>query len=171
MRFQEECYPFIFLWFSGLHKVIYPSNDVTLTLWLLCVFESFLWRTLIVFDGISNLLFLHVESSFKVCQSWYPFIKALSLLQGLFVCVVSNNVFQNSSSDFLWSHLQGLLFCTYPGLIKGWCPLVILVFWCDGTCSWKVALLVFVSFPDCSLNIFGHDLLSFICWPVRIIIL
>lgn len=84
-------------------------------------------------DGISNLLFLRVESSFKVCQSRYQFIKALSLLQDLFVCVVSNNVFQNSSSDFLWSHLQGLLFCTYPGLINGWCPLVILVFWCDGT--------------------------------------
>lgn len=167
MCLQKKPCPFIFLWFSGLHKVVYPSDNITLTLWVLCVFKSFLWRVLIVLDGISSLLFLHVES-LKVCQ-WYQFTKALSLLQDvLFVCVVSNNVFWNSSSDFLWSDLPGLLLCTYPGLIKGWRPLV---FWCDGTYSWKVALLVFVSFPDCSLNIFRHNLLSLICWPVRIIIL
>lgn len=62
-------------------------------------------------DGIFNLLFLRVESSFKVCQSRYQFIKALSLLQDLFVCVVSNNVFQNSSFPLTFSGVIYKAYC------------------------------------------------------------
>ena len=131
MPFQGEHCLFLFPWFSVFHKAIYPSKDVPLLWWQLCVFKSFLWRTLegaffwlIVPGGISNLLLLHIEPSSKVCQSWYCSTKALSLLQYvLFACVVISTVFQNSFSYFVWYTLQGLLLCTYPGFLKGWCPI------------------------------------------------
>lgn len=144
---------------------------MALTLWLLYVFKSFLWKTLEVLHGISNLLFLHMESSLKVCQSWYQLTKALSLLQDvLFICAVIDIYFRVVPLTFSGVIYQVTALClprSYQRLVSI-NHISLLVWW---NLQLKSGMISFCVFSWLFLKYFWARFIVFNFWPVRIIIL
>lgn len=171
--FQSECCPFLFLWFSVFHNVTYPSKDIPLTLWQLCVTKSFSWSSLkddflfILPDWISHLLCSHDEPSFNICQSWYSFTKALlSLPQYIqFNCIVINSVFWNCSPTFsgIIVRLTALYLprSSQETFSKPCVPLVVLLFWYEGSLIWEAAVFRVCVFSRLLLKYFLAWLLVF----------